>query len=131
MRECTAPGLVANFRAEGDAGVSLLDFRNVSTTRCLLSGYPRRVTVSEPGHRVITATKGSSAADSEPMQPGGVTTLGIETGTTCAARPGGGPSGPIYHEVHVALRGGAITIAAPHGLDVGCGVHLTNFTNWK
>lgn len=137
VRECTAQGIVAHFRPEGDGAgghsVSLLDFRNVSTTRCLLSGYPSRVTVSEPGHRVVTATEGSffPAPDSESMQPGGVTTLGVETQTMCAARPGGGPSGPMYHEVHVALRGGVITIASPRGLDVGCGLHLTQFTNWK
>jgi hypothetical protein len=65
------------------------------------------------------------------MKPGEVTTLGIETTSMCAARPAGGPSGPRYHTVRVTLRGGVITVDSPGGLDVGCGVRLTEFTTWR
>ncbi len=81
----------------------------------------------------MTATAGSffPAPDSAPMNPGAVTSLGVETDSPCAARPDGGWSGPIYHEVRVTLRGGVLSVPVPHGLDVGCGVHLTSFTNWQ
>jgi hypothetical protein len=65
------------------------------------------------------------------MKPGAVTTLGIETDSMCPARPAGGSSGPLYHEVQLTLRGGVVTVAAPRGLDVGCGVHLTEFGQWE
>ncbi len=135
---CSAGDLVVRFRPEGDGagghGVALLDFRNVGSSRCLLTGYPRRVTLSEPGRRAVTATDGSffPVARSAPMEHGGVTTLGLETDTSCPARPGGGPAGPMYHEVAIALRGGVLRVDAPRGgLDVGCGVHLTRFTRWQ
>jgi hypothetical protein len=134
---CSAGDLVAHFRPEGDGAgghvIALLDFRNVGSSRCVLSGYPRRVTLSEPGHRPVTATRGSffPVAPSEPMEHGGVTTVGLETDTTCPARPGGGPPGPVYHEVTIALPGGVVRVTDPRGLDLGCGAHLTEFTVWQ
>ena len=101
----------------------------------MLSGYPVRVTLSEPGRRTITATNGSffPVRSSRAMEPGGVTALGLETDSVCAARPDGGPRGPIYHRIRVALPDGAIGLVAPVGraMDVGCGVHLTKFTTWR
>ncbi len=135
---CTAGDLVVHIRPEGDGAgqhaISLLDFRNVSTSRCVLSGYPRRVTLSEPGHRDVRATNGSffPVQGSAPLDPGEVATLGVETDTSCDARPTGGPSGPIYHEVTISLPGGVITVTYPRGgLDVGCGAHLTKFALWQ
>jgi hypothetical protein len=136
-RDCTARDLVAHLRREHEGAgghlVSLLDFGNASATRCRLSGYPRHVTLSEPGHRAVSATAGSffPVRPSGPMKPGEVTTLGIETTSTCHARPGGGPGGPMFHTVRVTLRGGVVTVAAPRGLDVGCGVRVTEFTTWR
>lgn len=137
--KCTAGDLVVHFRPEGDGGgghaISLLDLRNVSTSPCVLSGYPRRVTLSEPGHRVVTATKGTFFPVQQaraPIEPGEVTTLGVETDTSCAARPTGGPSGPFYREVRIALPGGVVSVTARRpGLDVGCGAHVTTFTLWR
>lgn len=135
---CSAGDLVARFRRGGDGAgghaIALLDFRNVSPSPCLLSGHPRRVTLTEPGHRPVTATDGSffPVEPSEPMEHGEVTSLGLETDTYCNARPTGGPGGPKYHEVAIALRGGVLRVATPRaGLDVGCGVHLTTFTTWQ
>lgn len=136
--KCTAGDLAVHIRPEGDGAgqhsVSLLDFRNISTSRCLLSGYPRRVMLSEPGHRDVRATNGSffPVQGSGPLDPGEVTTLGVETDTSCDARPAGGPSGPNYHEVRISLRGGVMAVTYPRGgLDVGCGAHLTEFTRWQ
>ena len=135
--ECTAQDVQAMVRPEGDGAgehmVTLVDFRNVSNRRCLLSGYPDRVTVHEPGHPTVTATAGSffPVDDSMPMDPAGLTTLGVETRSTCAVRPNGGPSGLTYHEIRVTLRGDEVAVAVPGGLDVGCGVGVTRFTNWN
>jgi hypothetical protein len=119
----------------GGHTISVLAFRNVDATSCVLSGYPVRVTLSEPGRRTITATNGSffPVRSSRAMEPGGVTALGLETDSVCAARPDGGPRGPIYHRIRVALPDGAIGLVAPVGraMDVGCGVHLTKFTTWR
>lgn len=135
---CSAGDLVARFRQRGDGAgghaIALLDLRNVGRSRCLLSGHPRRVTLTEPGRRAVTATNGSffPVEPSRPMGPGEVTSLGLETDTYCDARPTGGPGGPRYHEVAISLRGGVLRVATPRaGLDVGCGVHLTTFTRWQ
>jgi hypothetical protein len=90
--------------------------------------------LSEPGHRDVRATDDSffPVQGSEPLDPGEVTTLGVETATSCDARPTGGPSGPNYHEVRISLPGGVIAVTYRRGgLDVGCGVHLTKFTLWQ
>ena len=137
-RRCEAGDLVVHLRPEGDGAgghaISLLDFRNVSTSRCLLSGYPRRVMLSEPGHRDVRATEGSffPVEGSAPIDPGEVTSLGVETDASCDARPTGGPGGPMYHEVRISLPGGVMRVTVPRGgLDVGCGAHLTTFTTWQ
>ena len=114
--------------------MSLLDFRNVSDSRCVLSGYPRRVTLHDRGHPAVTATRGSffPVDPGEPIDPGEVTTLGVETDTSCPVRPTGGPTEPIYHEMRISLQGGVLSVTAPRGgLDVGCGARLTTFTRWQ
>ena len=138
-QKCKAGDLAVSFAPtrEGAGGhlLSLLEFRNVGISSCQLSGYPRGVMLTEPGRRPVRATNGSffPVATSRPMEAGEVTTLGVETDTSCTARPTGGPSGPMYHEVRVLLSGGVIRVATPAGraLDVGCGVHLTKFTAWQ
>jgi hypothetical protein len=67
------------------------------------------------------------------MQPGAVTALGIETDTYCPARDAGGPGGPFYRHVRIVLRNGVIDATTPdaRGLDVGCGVRITQFTDWQ
>ena len=136
---CAAGDLTAEFRANGEGAAGhyiwLLDVRNTGGTACMLSGYPDQVTLSEPGRPDVTATDDSSfvpaAPTKEPLQPGAVTTLGLETLSMCDARPGGGPAGPLYHHVTVDIPGGSVEATAPAGLDVGCGVHLTPFTDWQ
>lgn len=140
---CTVADLDVQFRPKSEGGVdgagghliSVLDFRNTGDSSCALSGYPRRVTISEPGRRTITASNGSffPVSASKAMEPGGVTALGVETDSECAARPGGGPEGPMYHRIQISVPGGVIRLLAPRAraLDVGCGVHLTKFTRWN
>lgn len=138
-RECKAGDLAVSFAPfhEGAGGhlLSLLEFRNAGMSRCQLSGYPLGVTLTESGRPPIQATNGSffPVVGSRPMKPGQVTTLGLETDSSCAARPTGGPSGPMYHQVSVSLPSGVIKVATPAGraLDVGCGVRVTKFTIWK
>lgn len=135
---CTAGDLTVRIRPEGDGAgqhsISLLDFRNVGSSRCALSGHPRRVTLSGPGHPDVRATNGSffPVQRRGPLDPGEVATLGVETATSCDARPTGGPSGPFYRDVRISLPGGVVTVTDPTpGLDVGCGVHLTRFGLWQ
>jgi hypothetical protein len=66
------------------------------------------------------------------MAPGGVTTIVIETDTYCDARPGGGPPGPFYRRLSVALTGGVLTttVQGGRGLDLGCGVFASRFGRW-
>lgn len=136
-RDCTVRDLVAEVREgnEGTGGhlLSVLDFRNIGQTRCILSGYPTRVSLSEPGHQPLVATEGTffPVPTSEPMDPGEVTALGIQTDSTCVARPTGGPPGPMYHDVSIELRGGVVRVAIPGGLDVRCGASITTFTRWQ
>lgn len=137
--DCAAGDLAAEFRTNGEGAAGhyiwLLDVRNTGSSACTLTGYPDQVTLSEPGRAGVTATNDSSFFPAAPtkasLQPGAATTLGLETQSVCAARPGGGPAGPLYHQVTVEVPGGTITATAPAGLDVGCGVHLTPFTDWQ
>lgn len=142
-RPCTVADLDVRFRPKSEGGVdgagghliSILDLRNVGDSRCVLAGYPRRVTVSQPGRPTITATNGSffPVSASAAMAPGEATALGVETESECATRPGGGPSGPRYQRIRISVPGGVIRLVAPRAraLDVGCGVHLTTFTRWN
>jgi hypothetical protein len=137
-----APATNARPCAATDVAVTIVDgdgagghsikyavFRNVSSSTCVLKGYPR-VVATEPGHPGVTATDGSFFPSGHPanMRPGGVTQLGVETDITCMDRVSGGPAGPTYHHLAITLPGGGtIRVDDPSGLDVGCGVHLTRF----
>lgn len=132
-RACTARDVAAGFADGNGAGghsVRYVRFRNTSTSTCVLKGYPH-VTASEPGHPSVAGTDGSffPTGSTENMSPGRDTYLGVETDTYCAARPGGGPSGPAYHRLDITLPGGGtITVHDPSiGFDVACGLHLTRF----
>lgn len=140
VRPCRAADLAAHFRpGEGATGhyASLLEIRNVSTAPCILSGYPLRVTISEPGRPPVIAERGGffngSLPSSRPMDSGGVTTLVIETDTSCNARPTGGPPGPVYHHVSVELNDGVLKASTrrTRGLDMGCGAFVTKFGRWE
>jgi hypothetical protein len=102
-------------------------FRNISDSTCVLKGFPQ-VTATEPD---VAATGGSFFPTDGPahMAPGGYTVLGVETDTNCAARPGGGHGGPLYHHVDIVLSGGGtVALDHPEGFDVTCGLHLTEFS---
>lgn len=106
-------------------------FRNVGHSTCLLAGYPH-VTASEPARPDIAGTRGSffSSGHSADMTPGaGSTQLGLESDTYCAARPGGGGGGAVYRHFTVNMPGGGIvSLTLPgNGLDLTCGLHLTQF----
>lgn len=132
-RACTAGDVTASLADGNGAGghsERYVRFRNTSTSTCVLKGYPR-VTASEPGHPAVAGTDGSffPSFSTANMRPGQDTYLGVETDTYCAARPGGGPPGPLYHRLEVTLPGGGtVTVDDPaKGFDVSCGLHLTAF----
>lgn len=139
-RTCRATDLTVRLRrGEGATGhyASLLYLRNVSSARCILSGYPPRVTLFEPGRPPVIARRGGfferSLPPSRAMDPGGVTTLVIETDTYCNARPTGGRPGPFYDHVSVELTSGVLNSSTrrARALDVGCGAFVTKFGRWK
>lgn len=134
-RPCTATDVsVAPGDRNGAGGhqLILVRFRNISSSTCVLKGYPR-VTATEPGRPDVTATDGSffPSTGTADMRPGQDTYLGVETDAYCNARPGGGPTGPLYHHLDIALPGGGTVAVAFDGaraaLDAGCGLHLTRF----
>lgn len=114
-RACAASDLSAAFRPKSEGGVDgtgghqvfIVDFRNISTSPCQLTGYPKEVTVSQPGHPAVTATNGSffPTAPSKPMKPGGVTSIGLETDSACGRWPGGArDSGSMRRAARVPSR---------------------------
>lgn len=109
-RACGRRDVSASFDGRNGAGGHLIGyarFGNVSGSTCLLAGYPH-VVASQAGRPSVTATNGSSfpAGQAANMPPGGVTLLGLETDTYCAARPGGGGAGQTYDHVN--------TLELPH-----------------
>lgn len=132
-RPCGRRDVSAAFDGRNGAGghaVAYVRFRNVSSSTCLLAGYPR-VVATRPGRPAVTATDGSffRAGPAANMPPGGVTLLGLETDTYCAARPGGG-GGRRYDHVSITLPGGgSAVLGVPRsiGFDVTCGLHLGRF----
>lgn len=132
-RPCTARDVAARFEGHEGAGghsVNYVRFRNVSSSTCVLKGYPT-VTASEPGQPDVQGTNGSffPSPGTADMAPDGETILGLGTDTYCDKRPGGGVGGPAYHHVAVGLPGGGtVELATPSGgLDVTCGLHLMQF----
>jgi hypothetical protein len=132
-RACTAGDVTASLADGGAAGGHVeryVRFRNTSPSTCVLKGYPR-VTASQPGQPSVAGTDGSffPSFSTANMRPGQDTYLGVETDTYCAARPGGGSPGPLYHRLDVTLPGGGtVTVTdAANGFDVSCGLHLTRF----
>jgi hypothetical protein len=130
---CTAGDVTASLADGNGAGghlVRYVRFRNTGTLTCVLDGYPH-VTASEPGHPSVGGTDGSffPTDGTANMRPGQETFLGVETDTFCAARPDGGPPGPLYHQLDITLPGGGtVTVNDPvSGFDVSCGLHLTRF----
>lgn len=105
-------------------------FRNVSNSSCVLKGYPGAV-ASDPGRPDVRATKGSyfPSPGTANMPPGGITLLGLETDTECAARPDGAGGIPPYHVVTIRLpgRGDVRVESRRSGFDVTCGLKLTKF----
>lgn len=131
-RPCT----VADVRATaiggnggGGTSVDIISFRNVSTSTCVLKGYPH-VVATEPGHPPVTAVDGHTtfpAPVTANMAPGQTTNLSVETYSFCAAWPGGAPSGqPIYHQLAITVPGGG-TLTVRQALNVVCGVHVSHF----
>jgi hypothetical protein len=132
-RPCRVDDVAASFDGSNGAGghaVVYVTFRNISTSTCVLNGYPQ-VTATEPGLPDIAGTDGSffPGDGTANMAPGQNTFLALETDTYCAARPGGGGGGPRYHHLDIVLpAGGTVSLDQPDGLDVTCGLHLTEFT---
>jgi hypothetical protein len=131
-RPCTAADVAARFGAGSGAGghlETLVVFRNIGTSTCVLKGYPQ-VVATEPGLPDVAATDGSffSGGSTANMQRGQQTLLGLETDTYCAARPGGGGGGRSYHHLDITLPGGGtVSLDRAAGFDLTCGLHLTKF----
>jgi hypothetical protein len=132
-RPCTARDVTAALADANGAGgqaVIYVRFRNISTSTCVLKGYPR-VVASAPGHRSVIAADGSFFEQGSPanMRPGHDTYLGVETRSFCSAYPNGAPSGPLYHRLAITLPGGGTVVVndSSYGFDVACGVSLTRF----
>jgi hypothetical protein len=140
-RTCRSSDLTAQLRRPGEGATghfwTPLDLRNIGRTRCILSGYPIQVTVTEPGRPPITARLGSlfvyQLHPSRAMNPGGITTLVIQSDTYCDARPSGGPRGPLYRHVSVKLADGVLNASTPRArpLDLGCGALVSRFGTWQ
>lgn len=131
-RPCAAQDVAARVDGPNGAGghsVRYLRFRNISSSTCVLKGYPR-VTASEPGLLDVIGTDGSffSYGDTANLLPGQDAQLGVETDTYCAARPGGGQPGPLYHHLQIEPPGGGrVALDQLDGFDPKCGLHLTKF----
>lgn len=132
-RPCGARDVHATSDGRNGAGgheVMYLRFRNVSRSTCVLKGYPR-VSATEAGLRTVIGTDGSffPSGQTANIAPGQRADLGVETDTYCAARPGGGPPGALYHRLHIALPGGGhVAVDEPRGFDPTCGLHITAFS---
>jgi uncharacterized protein DUF4232 len=136
-RPCTA----ADIRVRPDGGngggghqYSTFAFRNISSSSCLLKGFPR-VVASEPGRQDVVASDGGFFVGhfevTADMAPGQVTYLSIETETDCTARyttPNTWPT-LIYHTVTVDIPGGGDVQLhfAGTSLDVLCGLFTGRF----
>ena len=137
-RPCAASDVLASLAGNNGAGghsVRYVRFRNVSRSTCLLVGYPK-VTATAPGRPDATAANGSffQFGHAANLPPGnGVSVLGLETDSQCAAHPGGISDAHTYSRVVVDMRGGgAVTLTFPANglagsLDLSCGLHLTTF----
>lgn len=133
-RPCQSIDVSANVGSGNGAGghsVTYIRFRNVGYSPCLLIGYPG-VTAIERGRPDVVGTRGSFFTSGRPadMPPRtGITLLGLESDSYCAARSGGGGGGDDYSHFTVTLPGGdTVRLAVPgRGLDLTCGLHLTQF----
>ncbi|MCB2177143.1 MAG: DUF4232 domain-containing protein [Actinomycetales bacterium] len=132
-RPCTAADVTATAGESDGAGgrlVRYIELRNTGSSACLLQGYPQ-VTAIGDGLPDVEATQGSffpgtGAAD---MQPGEVTTLGIETTTECQALVSGAVSGP-WPGLRITLPdgGGTVDVEVPEGVDALCGLKTSEFS---
>jgi hypothetical protein len=132
---CTAAQVQASpGRPNGAAGylVWSITFRNVSTTTCVLRGYPSAV-ASEPGQPDVTGTHkdrwfGGFATHerSGNMRPGGITGLLLVTTDNCPAGQAHPNSQRIYHAVTVGIPGGGQVILNG-AFDVTCGLFTGPF----
>jgi hypothetical protein len=126
-RPCLAADLTAQLAAGGAAAgteTTLVQFRNISDSMCVLKGFPV-VTATEPGLPDVAAAHdlfpGTSTAN---MAPGQDTRLALEWTVMCpAGRGGGGSGGAPYHTLRVALPGGGtVEVSDDTGWDLTCGL---------
>ena len=134
-RPCTASDVAARFlpRGDGATGHMLIQmrFRNISSSTCVLRGYPTQVVASQPGLPDVTAQQRSYFPNQPTanLAPDRTAFLGLETDSMCAVRPAGGPAGPPYHHVSVSVPGGGTVAVTRHSqpLDLTCGLRMTKF----
>lgn len=134
-RPCTATDVSASIAEAGNGAGGhyqvLVTFRNTSASSCLLKGYPTYVTATAPGLPSVRGINGSwfPSFGTANMDPGKVTYLSVETDSECASRPAGGPTGPPYHHLIIGFPGGgSVPVDRANGLDLTCGLRLTQFS---
>ena len=132
-RACRAPDLkVSDIGGNGGGGHSYatFQFENISSTPCVLNGFPH-VVATEPGKRPVVAVDGGFFVGQEKsatMSPGNSTALDIETERDCDARYADVNHWPtlIYHTATVAIPGGG-SVVLHDVFDVECGLFTGQF----
>jgi hypothetical protein len=133
-RACRASDL----KPSGDIGGSgggghtpeIFEFTDISTTPCVLKGFPR-VVATEPGKPPVVAVKGGFFTEQETpatMSRGSYTWLSLETERDCNARYAVPDSYTtlIYHSATVTIPGGGIVVLHDN-FDVECGLFTGQF----
>ena len=132
-RACRAPDLkVSDIGGNGGGGHSYatFQFENISSTPCVLNGFPH-VVATEPGKRPVVAVDGGFFVGQEKsatMSPDNSTALDIETERDCDARYADVNHWPtlIYHTATVAIPGGG-SVVLHDVFDVECGLFTGQF----
>jgi hypothetical protein len=129
-RPCTASDVATHPKpTEGAAGTIYypIDFQNVSTSDCLLSGHPTAVATA-PGRPDVTATDTTGQPGStRNIAPGEHAGIVLVAHNLCTKYPGGAPSDPYMHFV-IGLPGGGSKSFTGASLDLACGLGVSEFT---
>jgi hypothetical protein len=134
-RPCRAPDLEvtdADMGASPQTPITRIGFRNVSSSPCLLSGFPR-VTLTQAGQPSVAGapTTVSYGQDSAANQPPGTSSyILLITQDSCSAQGAHPSPGSVYHGLSLRLPDGdAVSLRLNAGLIPGtCGVGVTAFS---
>jgi hypothetical protein len=132
-RACRASDLRASSvggNGGGGHSYATFDFVNMSTTPCVLNGFPR-VVATEPGKPAIVAVDGGFFVGQEKsatMNPGATTSLDLETERDCNVRYADPNRWPtlMYRTATVTIPGGG-TVVLHDDFDLECGLFAGQF----